>query len=125
MPYSISFDAARKRVSIRMTGHILGTDLHEMIQHVWAAPDYDPSYDGVLDLVDATISIAPREVYDLVHIVRDSENHLRGRFAFISSHPLATAMSMLYQYRSHAERQVAVFSTLAAAEAWLDQAAAA
>ncbi|MEM1096871.1 MAG: hypothetical protein AAGJ10_19910 [Bacteroidota bacterium] len=125
MTYRIHIDPERRRIAVYLHGPVDEAVLRDAIQETWAHADYDPTFDGLLDLRHAVMRIAASDVYGLVTMIRRSEQHLRGRFAFVSTHPFATAMSMLYEYRSHAERQVGVFSSLEAAEAWLDAAAAA
>jgi len=123
LTYRIHIDLERKRITLRLDGLVDEAALRDAIRATWAHADYDSTFDGLLDLRHAVIRIAASDVYGLVTMIRGSEQHLRGRFAFVSTHPFATAMSMLYEYRSHAERQVAVFSSLEAAEAWMDAAA--
>lgn len=94
--------------------------LRAAIQAIWSAPSYDPAFDGVLDATEAQLHLSLGDVYRLFRMVRESPQHVTGRFAFVSPQPFGAAMAMLYERRSHLERRVSVFSTREAAEAWLD-----
>ena len=99
--------------------HISGeVTLQEMViktQEMFDLPDYDPTYNGVIDLRDAQAQMSKVELYGFANFLNQSEFFGHAKWAIIADDPLVVALAMIFQQRILDSNQIGIFNTVGAA----------
>lgn len=119
MPYQCIVDATRRLVSCRAYGVFSERDVFESQPRVRADPAFDPSFNQLVDLTDAT------ELdfnYRTMSAVATTSIFSRGvRRAIVARTPVQYGVARMFQALSESSGQiVALFDDRGAAEAWLE-----
>ena len=93
-----------------------------MATQIWSDPRYERNFRTLIDLSQATLSLYPAELREHCQWLNQSTQSLQGRTALVASRPVETALGLMLQNGLRPYREVAVFSTIAAAESFLAEA---
>jgi hypothetical protein len=104
-------------IVLRYAGQFTLGALKVFAQRLWADARYSRSFDGLVDLTDARLGVAREDFLALVEFVRGHEQTSLGRWAAITTSPLATACGLIYQRALARRHAFEVFATTEAA-AW-------
>jgi len=117
MPYTIEFDAARKRIAILVTPPISEYDTLESFREIRAHPEFRADYGILINLLAADRSLSFTEAEHMGGVMK----YLfpKHKIAFVRSNPLMNeGLDPLRATRSPG-LDVGIFSDLGGAEAWL------
>ncbi len=122
MPFSVSVDAVRRRVLAVRTGDGRLEEIFASIDAVIDHPDYRPGFDILFDLREAQYLAEGREALAVARFLGSRRDRIPGRIALVppAIHRLSIAARYLAVVDTHVGLEVQSFSTLPAAEAWLD-----
>ena len=119
MNFSYAIDPERRMIFLRYTGHFTLVPLLAGIRRLWADPAYCRAYAGLVDLSDESLSIEIADLHALIDHLRDQPAISEGRWAAVTSSPLATACGLLYQKAISPRHPFEVFSSFEAAANFL------
>lgn len=103
----------------RMSGPVSYQDVVVLTKEVWGDGLYDKSYDGIIDIRQASIDMGHSGLESFVQLLLASESASEGRVAVISSKPVETALSYLLANKLTKGGSVSVFSTWGGVAAYL------
>ena len=117
MPYTIEFNAARKRIAILVAPPISEYDALECFREVRAHPQFGPDYGILINLLaaDRLLSLAEAER------LGGAMKYLfpKHRIAFVRANPLMTEGLEALRATASPGLDVGIFANVADAEAWL------
>jgi hypothetical protein len=118
VPYSCTIDATVRRVTCRAHGVLTQRDIFDEQPRVRALPDFDPTFDQLIDLSAATDLDFD---YSSVSSVATTTVFRSGvRRAIVAHTPVQYGIARMFQALSERnDHVVAIFRDLADAEAWL------
>lgn len=125
MPITFSPDPERKRVHVTVTGTFTLHDILETLRGVLALPEFGPGFQVLSDHRGVERTATVQDVEDMLAFMRASRERFQNmRWAVVTQRPSSYAlMGMLATLADlHVEMEVRVFTRLAEAEAWLDEA---
>ncbi|MFN8647335.1 MAG: hypothetical protein U0104_11260 [Gemmatimonadales bacterium] len=122
MPFTVSVDAARRRVLAVRTGDGRLDEIYASIDAVIDHPDYQPGFDILFDLREAEYLAEGREALAVARFLAARRDRIPGRIALVppAIHRLAIAARYLAVVDTHVGLEVQSFPTPAAALAWFD-----
>ena len=110
----------RRAIVARYVGHFTLDELVASAQLLWSDPRYARSYDGLVDVSDSSVGVAMCDLQPLVKFFREHRDTSEGRWAAVTSSPLATACALIYQRALARRHTFEIFSTWAAACTFLN-----
>lgn len=120
MPIKYTIYPEKSLVVERFMGRITAAEAQAAMKAIWADPAYEPSFDGIVDLTDATFAMSRSDMVNISELLLQSPRAGAGRLAIIASKPIETAFSFLFQSNTSLKRNVAVFSTWASVREFLN-----
>lgn len=122
MPFTVSVDAVRRRVTAVRTGDGRLDEIFASIDAVIEHPDYRPGFDILFDLREAEYLAEGREALAVARFLAARRDRIPGRIALVppAIHRLSIAARYLAVVDSHMGLDVQSFPTLAAALAWFE-----
>lgn len=109
----------RRCIVVRYEGEVsIGTVLRQ-IEMLWADPQYDRHYCGIVDLQQATPRAAIEDVRELHEFLRHPKTSV-GEWAAIFSDPIGTALGFLFRSVNVILPRFDVFSSWEGACGFLD-----
>lgn len=109
MEFKFLIDTEQKVIIETFYGNISLSMIEKAIPHILNHPDYDMTYDGIIDLRKANIKYSKEELLRLVKTVSENEHGLRGRAAVLVSEPMSAALATLYGEEIEGLHSVGVF----------------
>jgi hypothetical protein len=97
-------------------------EVREYIEHILCFmedPLYQKNLDGVIDLSGISVEIMPSDMQVLFDFLTTHEKTPSGRWACITTTPLATAYTMIYQRAAIQHDSFGIFSTWEATERFM------
>ena len=105
----------RQTIVTRYAGFFTLTDLLTSTRRLWADPRYSEKYNGLVDAADTGMGVEINDFRSLIEFVRDNPSASRGRWAIVTSTPLATVCGIIYQRAMAKQHTLEIFSTWEAA----------
>ena len=116
MPYTVAFDAARKRVTITVVPPISEHDAHAGLREARSRPEFRADYAIVIDLLAADQPPSATGAVQLGEILKASvPGH---KVAILWPHPPTTTLAFV-QITASPTVELRLFKGLGEAEAWL------
>jgi hypothetical protein len=110
----------RRFVDEVVRGPVTRNELSAFFSSVFNDPQWDPTFDGVLDFTSATVEMGYMDVRDLVASFRTNPAAGRGRWACVVSNDAAYGMLRMYQTLSDGlHSDFMIFRERSAALAWI------
>ena len=119
MPITHTVDKARRVVTNHVTGLVTLDDVNTNYAAIRSNPDFQSNFDQISDCMDENIraDISSEDIGTLSYNAPFSPASLH---AIAAAKPVIFGLARMYQQRSLSESNVAVFTTLEEAHAWLD-----
>jgi hypothetical protein len=116
--HSMFVRPAQRLVVHRHTGQVARAELIAAFTAQFRHPDFTPGFASLADFRDVQLELHPDDLQPLAAAIDEAyAGRPSGRSAVLVARPLETALSVLFMRST--TRDIAVFSTLAAACAWL------
>lgn len=115
MKFSYDILPEKRSLMLRYEGRFTVADLIAGTQMVWADARYRREYDGIIDLTDPEAGVSLSDFRGLVNFLRGEHSTTKGRWAAVTSTPLAAACALMYKEAFAARHVMEVFSTWEAA----------
>ncbi|PLW99557.1 MAG: hypothetical protein C0594_16875 [Marinilabiliales bacterium] len=109
----------KKLIIEKYLGSFSPGDLEDSIVVMLKDPDFDKSYDGIVDFTAAKLTLKSSDVDQLVQFMKGQDKVTNGRRAIIASDSAITAFSFIYKIKSTTLHRIEIFSTYDAAYRWL------
>lgn len=95
-------------------------NLQDLGRQVWADSACDRGMRLLVDLRHATVLLQPAQVGELTGWLLDQPQSQRGRAVLVVAKPVETALCLMIQSGLRGHCEVAVFSSIEAAQTFLD-----
>lgn len=115
MNFSYQIDSARHLIFLRLAGRFTLQALIKGVHQLWADPAYHRSYGGLVDISDGAVWVNIADLHQFIAFIRDQPSTSEGRWAAVTSSPLATACGLLYQKAIWNRHPFEVFTSFEAA----------
>lgn len=115
MGHTFSIDSERELIVARYIGPTTVQDMKDLAAAVWAHPDYNQNFNGILDYREATLDASPGAIGEIASYFLTASDASYGRAAIVTSRPLETALNFLFAQRMRSRNVLQVFTTWAAA----------
>lgn len=125
MPIGFTFDAEKRRVHFAVTGTFTLHDILEGVKGVLAMPEFGPHFQVLSDHRGVERPATVQDVEDMIAFMRASRERFQGmRWAVVTHRPSSYAVMGLVSTLAdlHVNMDVRVFTRLAEATQWLDNA---
>lgn len=117
MPYTIEFDAARRRIAIQVIPPISEYDAIKCFREIRAHPEFRADYGILINLLSADRTLGVKEAE---HIGGAMQYHFPGhRIALLRPASSPTPAFDALRAATSSKIDVRIFSELTVAEAWL------
>jgi hypothetical protein len=119
MSYEYSVDSDRRLVRIRMRGTLTRAEILRLVQELIEDPRVSPGISQLIDLTEASSAAIAAD--DVRHIASANLDPVSRR-AFVTPDTLTFGLARMFESLreiKHAPEQIAVFTALQEAEAWL------
>jgi len=121
MKWKTDYDPQRNVLCHTITGEITMSRVAQALESLRAREDIGEQTRSLADLRQSTIGLTPKQLRDLVcQLEGDAAIQIRGRLAIVANRPSATALALLFTRYTAGYRECQVFSTIEAANAWLE-----
>ncbi len=121
MRHEYTIDSDRRLVIQRYHGKTGIKDIFSMSEKNYGDPDYDPSFNGMVDMTDATLDISFREMLSFVSYIRRQPSRSTGKWALLmNSSPANFGIARMFQTLAEGlQREIRFFEDEADALHWL------
>lgn len=128
MPVTITTNAAERVRYTVISGDVTGAELVEAFGRAAAAPEYDPSVNGLVDMRGVErLDVASSAIWDLAQLLRRAERGVTSRrVAIVAPSDFVFGMARMFEAlaaTSGAKTTYHIFRDMAEARAWLGLAA--
>lgn len=96
-------------------GRTTVADIKALAGHIWADPEYNQNFNGILDYTEATLDASPKAIDELCQYFLYSSEASLGRAALLVTRPLETALNSLFVRRMQQRNALQMFCTWEAA----------
>lgn len=121
MPIQYEIDKEQRVLRAISIGKVDAAAVRDYLRRLESDPDYDPSFNGVIDVRAATATVTPDDIRDIAELVRRRPKEASGRRAVIvASDEHFGLMRMFEAYTASGPTRYRVFRDLDAANAWLE-----
>ena len=111
MKYSYAIHPQRRMIFLTYEGHFTVAQLIECTELLWADRDYDPTFNGIADITSIEPTADLGSLCAFISFMKAEKRTSSGRWAVITSSPLATAGALLYKRALAPRHMFEVFST--------------
>lgn len=112
MTFTYQIIPEKQFVVEKITGVVSFNALSKALQHIWSDSRYNGSYDGIVDLGEASLNMDQAEVYKLAGMLSDIDRGPGGKMVICVSKPIETALIFLFEEKMSTSMGVSIFSTL-------------
>lgn len=121
MPIQYEIDKERRILRAVSVGGVDAAEVRDYLRRLESDPDYDPSFNGIIDVRSATAAVTPDDIRDIAELVRRRPKEASGRRAVIvGSDEHFGLMRMFEAYTSSGPTRYRVFRDSDEANAWLE-----
>ena len=110
MKFTYAIHPDHRVIFLRYEGRFTTSELVDSIQKLWADPAYSRDYNGIVDATDASVAIDIRDFRAFISLIRDRDEMSVGRWAAVTTSPLATACGFIYKEALAFRHKFQVFS---------------
>ena len=121
MHFTYTIQPEKRAILLRYEGDFTLAELFACSRKLWDDPAYSDDYDGIVDLSTASLGFGIGDLRVFIDFMKTEPRVSHGRWAAVTTSPLVTACSLLYQQALSSRHTFEVFSTWAAACAFLHQ----
>jgi hypothetical protein len=112
MSFELKIIPEAKLVIEQITGELTLQLMIEKTLQLFADPNYDISYSGVVDLRTACTQISKVELLGFANLINDSEHFGHSPWAILADNPLLVALSQIFQQRLKDPNTIGIFVTV-------------
>jgi hypothetical protein len=121
MPIQYEIDRGRRLLRAVSVGRVDAEAVRDYLRRIENDSEYDPSFDGIIDVRGATADVSPDDIRDIAELVRRRPVEATGRRAvLVSSDEHFGLMRMFEAYTSRGPTRYRVFRDPDEANAWLE-----
>jgi hypothetical protein len=121
MPIQYEIDKGRRLLRAVSIGRVDAEAVRDYLRRMESDPDYDPAFDGIIDVRSASADVSPDDIRDIAELVRRRPREATGRRAvLVSSDEHFGLMRMFEAYASGGPTRYRVFRDPDEAKAWLE-----
>jgi len=102
-------------IYVRYSGTFSFERLAATAKTLWGDPRYSRDYHGIVDFLHGPVSAPMADVRKLIELVQQSPHTSRGRWAAVTTAPVATALALVYGQALAQRHAFEVFSSWEAA----------
>ncbi len=104
----------QRLILCRFRGYVTLADVKEATEALWAAPGYDPSFNGIVNLEGVTTRAGLDELQALIGFLRNRASST-GHWVVVFTEPKAATLGMLFKVAWPGPFRIEVVSTWEAA----------
>jgi hypothetical protein len=119
MNYGHVIDTQRQFIFQVFSGAFSTAQIIACTQRLWNDPAYSKTYSGIADISLMTPSSGSGDLRAVINFLQSDHHTSEGRWAVITSSPLAAASSMVYKKAMAGRHVLEVFSTWECASGFL------
>lgn len=97
------------------SGQVSLDGLIDSLPRLWSEKHYNPAYDRIANLSNASVVLTPHELLELGRFLSQSPRAPQGKIAILTDAPFNTAIGLLFKQIRLVENDVNVFNTWEAA----------
>jgi hypothetical protein len=105
---------AQRLCLVRFNGSVSLGDITRGTQQLWGHPDYDPSFNGIVNLEGVTTRAGLDELQALISFLKNQRSS-DGRWVAVFSEPKPTALGMMFKAAWKGAFNIEIVSTWEAA----------
>lgn len=116
MKFSYTIDSQRRMIFQNYSGRFTADQIIACVRALWADPLYDKTLGGIVDISNMNAGPDLADLHVLIRFLNENREQLStGRWAVVTTSPIATAGAFLYQHAMAGKHPFEVFSTWEAA----------
>lgn len=115
MTVSYLFNSDSKVVFHTFEGILNLEKMKEAVKTIWDEPEFDSSYDVLIDSRNIEQGLAQDEVRDFSDFIANSQEGFKSKLAILVSVPEIAASSSLYAEKTRSKHAVQIFTSLSSA----------
>lgn len=119
MQHKFAILPERRLVVLHYIGLTHKDDIKEMALQIWNHPDYDQTFDGIMDCRNAILQLSPQDINELAEYFVVHPDALTGKVAVVALGPMETVLTMIYAKRLAPKNSMKIFFTWVAACAFV------
>jgi hypothetical protein len=105
-----------------VSGELTLEGLAQKTKELFADPQYDPRFNGVIDLRRASSHMTQVEVYGFAGYINESGMFGQSKWAIVGMDHIVIALSRIFKQRMPDQNTIGVYSTIEAAAKFVDNA---
>jgi len=109
----------RGYVLTTVEGSVTLPDLGNLVQRLWAHPEWKPEYNGIMDFAAATLDLSEREMLGLAKSMQGDPRCSLGRWAVVVSTASDFGKARKVDHAADPRATVRVFFDRPSAEEWM------
>lgn len=111
MRHAFHIAPERRLIVARYIGQTTVEDMKDLADKIWAHPDYNQNFNGILDYRKAEMNASPDAISAIADYFLNASDASYGRAAVVTSRPLETALNILFADRMQRRNVLQVFTT--------------
>lgn len=115
MNFAYEIYPSERAIVARYAGRFNLAGLVATAEQLWSDPRYSPTYDGFVDLTDTALGVDMCDFRPLLAFIRAHKQTSQGRWAAVTTSPMAAAMGLIYKQAMVSRHVFEIFSTREAA----------
>jgi hypothetical protein len=116
MKFSYTIDQGNRIIFQNYSGRFTADQVIASVRALWADPLYDKTFGGIVDITGMEAGKDLADLHALIRFLADNRHQIStGRWAVITTSPIATAGAFFYQHAMAGKHPFDVFSTWEAA----------
>lgn len=116
MKFSYTIDQRGRIIFQSYSGRFTAEQVIACVRTLWADPLYDKTFAGIVDISAMEAGPDLADLHALIRFLKEERDQLStGRWAVVTTSPIATAGAFFYQHAMAGKHHFEVFSTWEAA----------